>query len=904
MNSLSPLLETNTDAKIMMRWWWFGPSITPDEIDRELGIMQAAGIGGVEIAFLYPVTTPTEESQFPTYEFLSPKFLEILQHAAQSAKKLGLIFDITLGSGWPYGGAHISQKHCAKKLVIQDLQIDAGVSEYTLPDLDEDTEIVAATLKGALVKSEGGRLFFEQALEETSPLRLLLSKPTNQAVKRAALGAAGPALDHYSKDALDAHLSTVAKPMLDVASQNIRAAFCDSLEVYNANWTSNFLEEFKSLRGYDLAEHLPQLMAAMQSDQDGAWHLECQLEDADTVHDLLHDYAQTLQELLEQKFLKPLQAFCVQHDVACRVQVYGVPPTSLSSYQYVDIPEGETTLGSSEICLPADWTELTPIRFAASAGKHYDKKIITGETWTRLHSPPYAATLLDMKAEADQFLLQGINQIIGHGWCQKPADGDPSQWLFYAAANFNEANPWHPALPELTQYLQRICSIMRRGEAIADVAIYLPDHDRMSNRTFSESKANLHHVNSLREHIGTELPKSLLAMGYNFDLIDDQILQETSRGKGLKNKIIILPSIIRIPLKTLEALQQYVEAGVWLVALNGIPTRAPGYLQQAVDSTAVAQLSHELFSSGKYHNAIACQSFNPAEFTSKVKPDVELQQQTPQIGYVHRKHAAADLYFFSNTSNQPITFSPKFRASCDTNHQVNAMSGKVIKNNADQIELQAFESIIVVRLADNKAIEAPQVLATTEALSHEMVLDQAWTLSFPVSGHSRALKKLQPWTDFSEYQSFSGEAVYSHSFNIKEAPKPEATVLLSFDDSIAQTPHRTQPDRRNTGFSVYLDSPIMDAAIVFINGKKVGTLFAPPYKVDITQAIVAGQNQLEIKVYNRLVNQLSHQVLYDFSAVHAQYGQRFDGIQDVESYRTESSGLKGTVKIQTYTGAL
>ena len=49
------------DARIMMRWWWFGPSVERDEIDRELEAMAAAGLGGAEVAFVYPmgpVTAP------------------------------------------------------------------------------------------------------------------------------------------------------------------------------------------------------------------------------------------------------------------------------------------------------------------------------------------------------------------------------------------------------------------------------------------------------------------------------------------------------------------------------------------------------------------------------------------------------------------------------------------------------------------------------------------------------------------------------------------------------------------------------------------------------------------------------------------------------------------------------
>ena len=34
------------DSKIMMRWWWFGPSVTKPELEREMRAMEEGGIGG------------------------------------------------------------------------------------------------------------------------------------------------------------------------------------------------------------------------------------------------------------------------------------------------------------------------------------------------------------------------------------------------------------------------------------------------------------------------------------------------------------------------------------------------------------------------------------------------------------------------------------------------------------------------------------------------------------------------------------------------------------------------------------------------------------------------------------------------------------------------------------------
>ena len=50
-------LEPADDARVMMRWWWFGPAITTEQIVRDLDAMRAGGIGGVEIQPVYPIAT-------------------------------------------------------------------------------------------------------------------------------------------------------------------------------------------------------------------------------------------------------------------------------------------------------------------------------------------------------------------------------------------------------------------------------------------------------------------------------------------------------------------------------------------------------------------------------------------------------------------------------------------------------------------------------------------------------------------------------------------------------------------------------------------------------------------------------------------------------------------------------
>src|SRR6516164_6275216 len=57
------------DARIMMRWWWFGPAVTKAELEREMRLMKEGGIGGFEVQPVYPLTLEGNLT------YLSPEFL-------------------------------------------------------------------------------------------------------------------------------------------------------------------------------------------------------------------------------------------------------------------------------------------------------------------------------------------------------------------------------------------------------------------------------------------------------------------------------------------------------------------------------------------------------------------------------------------------------------------------------------------------------------------------------------------------------------------------------------------------------------------------------------------------------------------------------------------------------------
>src|SRR6204780_471777 len=139
-------LNPPDDCRIMMRWWWFGPAVTKPELQRELEQMKAEGIGGVEIATLYPLALDDPRTGFHNSTFLSAEHLDALRFAAATARNLGLRVDITLGSGWPFGGPHIPVTQGAGELRVEAIPIPPGADSIAVPAIDAGEQLIAAFL--------------------------------------------------------------------------------------------------------------------------------------------------------------------------------------------------------------------------------------------------------------------------------------------------------------------------------------------------------------------------------------------------------------------------------------------------------------------------------------------------------------------------------------------------------------------------------------------------------------------------------------------------------------------------------------------------------------------------------------------------------------------------------------
>jgi hypothetical protein len=483
-----------------------------------------------------------------------------------------------------------------------------------------------------------------------------------------------------------------------------------------------------------------------------------------------------------------------------------------------------------------------------------------------------------MKAEADIHFLQGINQLIGHGWPYSPPSAGEPGWRFYAAAVFNQHNPWWIAMPDIALYLQRVSWMLRQGQPANDVAVYVPTDDAWAAFTPGNVSVN----KSVDGLLGASLVPQVLDAGYNFDFIDDVAI---AHG-GVPYPILILPAVQRIPLATYRKLEEYVRKGGILIATQRAPSLAPGLMEEA-DASQVADLSRALFQSpGARGHLVADLSTLGAVLHAALAPDLAT---APEIGFVHRKLAVADVYFLVNTSNRAVHTAAAFRIQGLSSSTWDPLTGNIAAAGGSRLDLDLapYESRVIVFSKDREPVRP----ADSGPPPVPIELNGKWTIAF--AGDAQPVLTPHSWTDDGGHKFFSGQATYETTVSIPQAVAARHAIDLSFGEG---APVAVAERNSGSGMRAMLEGPVREAAVVYVNGKRAGSVWCAPYRIAVAGLLHAGENQVRIVVANLAINRLAGGPLPDYKALNAHYGERFQP-QDMAHLEPQPSGILAMVRL-------
>ena len=376
-------------------------------------------------------------------------------------------------------------------------------------------------------------------------------------MKRAAPGGEGNVLDPFSRAAVDAYLGEFDAAFKD-RKVRPRAFYMDSYEVYGANWTENFFDQFQARRGYDLRFKLGEL--------DGCG-------DGDTAGRVRSDYNETIGDLLLENCAQPWAAWAKGQGAITRYQAHGSPGNLLDLYAAADVPETEG--------FGPEGAEILMTKFASSAAHLGGKKLVASETCTWL-AEHFTETLASVKKAVDQLFLGGVNHVFYHGTAFSPADAPWPGWLFYASTHFGPTNTFHRDFPELNAYIARCQSFLQAGKPDSDVLLYWPLYDLWAQALPTEKTKSgpapwCLSVHGTKEWMHTRLARfhgaaqTMWDSGVQFDYVSDKLLKTVEAPRA-----VVLPGCKRMPPETMERLAELAGTGTAIIALDGLPDDVPG----------------------------------------------------------------------------------------------------------------------------------------------------------------------------------------------------------------------------------------------------------------------------------------------------------------------------------------
>lgn len=944
-----------TSARPMVRWWWPGGDIKDEEISRELRLMKEAGIGGVEIqSFKFGLNPkPAPDVAARVDSFLSPEWFGHVKHAIEEGQRLGMIVDLTFGSGWPFGGPHIPPELGAKQLNVEMTSL-RGPAKFegkipwvvpevypklppalenifgppvkdpklfklvavvavqgTPPEIKEKRSAETFWMPPLTVVARSGQVDPRSAVVLTGKVKsdhtlswkvpegrwLLFSfiqGPTGQQVVGGAGKGTQFVLDHMRREALQRQISAIGeagkKYFGDEYGKGLRAIFCDSLEV-TANyvyWEDGFLWEFHKRRGYDLTPYLPLVKHPGYGDPYAGYpsHPLCDAQEIGAR--IRHDYWQTVSEMMTENFYQPLIDWARKNSLKARVQAHGSPTNNLTVYGRADIPETEDLYAEGNYDF---------LKFASSGGHLYGHNIVSSESFVWMNHD-YETTPEKMKRYADELLTAGINEIIFHGFPYEYMDRPEPGWHPFSSSfvpvmtfssHLNFHNPFWGYLRPLNDYMTRIQYLSQTSHFVAPVALYT-------------------HYDNFPSWMPTDadypLEYSLMANGYNFDFINEDVLLNRAtvsnhelQTPGGPYKAVILRNERCLTLALVQKLHQLSQEGLPVVFVEAVPAEEIGFLNYDENGRTIRQLVSEMLG-GVTPESVAASAEqkngstifvkdvtrvpNLLDGSLGVRPNLRFESPQPNIFFAEFVHSPDRFYFLRNPKPQaqdtrvmldgtgitPEIWDPWTGKITEAIQYVRKGSGATVdihldpygslllalREGSDKLHVQSSD------FAELREIKGRLVAVAEKPGTYNAMLSDGRNVQANVaSGELPAALALGPnW-----FLKAVGKDKNGKEYT-REAHLPDLKDWTVVPDlrNFSGMGHYTLDfplDGRylTPGLGIDLDlGEVHDVADVWINEKKAATLLLRPFRLDATQYLQAGDNHLEIIVTNTLRNRL------------------------------------------------
>lgn len=756
----------------------------------------------------------------------------------------------------------------------------------------------------------------------------------NGAVTRPApMPGLGFECDKMNSDAMKNHLDNFMIPLLEKVKPDStkqggwKMIHMDSWEMGAQNWTADFRQQFEKLKGYDPLPYFPVYTGMI-------------VGDVEKSERFLWDLRMVSQELILQNHVQYFKDFGRKYGMKLSIEPYDMNPnTDMDLGSYADVPMCEywnKNFGFSTGFSTFEGTSIANL---------YGQPVVAAEAFTS-YLAAWKSYPGSIKNQTDWAFCSGINRLVYHTFAHKSLGEQyrPGMTMGPFGVHWDRGQTWWDMSGAYHTYVARSQAVLQQGKGVADVLylmgegapyVFLPPSSAVDGDNYlGEYQAyNFDAATDAIVPTTNSTGKEFMPdrKGYNFDGCSPRILISRAGVKdgkvvfegGASYEILVLPQISSMTPELLAKIESLVKQGATVVGnpalqspgLGNYPAcdddvkqlckKMWGGLNVPEQKTEVTYGKGKILWGGDYSKTDGEELYPNYQTTANylngigIKPDFSADGTVRSI---HKKMPGLDLYFVSNRANAQTKVDCEFRVNNAVPELWNPMTGEIrslpdfeINDGVTSILLQfeAYEAYAIV-FSPKKQISAEKGEQNFYEKKKVQTLDGSWDVAFdPNWGGPEKVTfdQLEDWIDRPEegIKYYSGKARYSKTFDCAQAGNGKLFLNLG---------------------------KVKNMARVKLNGIDMGIVWTTPLEVEITDAVQAKDNRLEIEVANLWGNRLiGDEALEDDGIVDGKWPEwvlenrerpstRFT-FTSWKHYSTDSplqsSGLLGPVTIQVVT---
>lgn len=646
----------------------------------------------------------------------------------------------------------------------------------------------------------------------------------------ASVEGSGLECDKFSRKAFKTHFNAFSAKVINetakIAPDAMQYIEIDSYEMGGQNWTHGYDKIFKEDNGYDIIPFLPLYAGRF-------------VESPKVSEAVLWDIRNENCNLMKNNYYGYFSELCHEKGIKSYIEPYGFGPLN-------DLDVG----GKADINMGEFWMnrKMNMVQSSVSAAHIYGKNIISSESFTSTPEINWKGNPAMAKVSGDLAWTYGINQFMFHRFVhQANTYVKPGMTMNRWGFHFDRTQTWFEnAGADWFKYMARGQYLLRQGNPVSDILVFVGDGS--PNSVY------------LRNEIVPEIPA-----GINFDCVNADVLKNRiilKNGKmvlpeGTEYRILFLENCKKITLNTLKRIYEISKAGVPVVGAK--PLELAGYIKSAEDEKTFMKLSDEIWNNTKTYSDIKWKNILGKE---NISPDFSIAQRE-DIPYIHRIFNNKDIYFFFNPDSVARHFDVSFRVKGKIPELWNPMTGEIIKTaqfkgygakTKVRINMEAQESMFVVFRESSKGV--PNVYDEEKLKNGDYFLTDKNSLFIKTKSKTSVLNIEGPWeVEFLKKDGYKSKHIFNQLTDWKD--NSNENIKYYSGTAIYRTNFNFKKDLSDTENQYILNlGDVKIVSEVILNGKNIGVDWIKPFEFNITNALVQGENKLEIKITNQWSNKL------------------------------------------------